>query len=274
MDNRAIGIFDSGLGGLTAVAALRELMPRENIVYFADSGRLPYGARSREELMEMTRQDMDFLSSFSTKLMIAACGTVSTNADSVLRSGPCPCIGVLEPGAEALARVPGDAPLGVAATAASINSGAYLEAVRRRCPGREIIPMPCPDFVPLIESGHTAPDDEDVKEAVERSLAPAREAGVAALLLGCTHYGIISQAIRNCLGPEITLISASESAARAACSSLLRQELTGGCGKTEYYTSGPAEEFSAAASRLLGREVHAEHVPVMEMPRGRRMTET
>ena len=274
MDNRAIGIFDSGLGGLTAVVALRELMPGENIIYFADSARVPYGAKSRDELLIIARQDLELLSSFSVKFIIAACGTVSSNASRILESFPVPTVGVLKPGIRDMSRIPGDAPLGIIATQASIQAGAFRRELERLCPGREIIDLPCPRFVPLIESGHTEPDDPELREAVEHSLAPAKEAGVAALLLGCTHYGIIAKTIRNCLGPETELVSASESAARAVCSRLVEQGLTGGCGKTEYYTSGSAEEFSAAASRLLGREVHAGHVPAPEISTGRRAFET
>lgn len=265
MDNRAIGIFDSGLGGLTALSALRQLMPGENIIYFADSARVPYGAKSREELLIMARQDLELMSSLSVKLIIAACGTVSSNASRILESFPVPAIGVLKPGIRDMSRIPGDAPLGIIATEASIRTGAFRRELERLCPGREIIDLPCPRFVPLIESGHTGADDPELREAVEHSLAPAKEAGIAALLLGCTHYGIIAPAIEAFLGPEVELVSASESAARAACQWLEQRDLAGGSGETFYYTSGDAEEFSAAASRLLGLEVRAEHLPPMEI---------
>lgn len=266
MDNRAIGIFDSGLGGLTAVAALRELMPRENIVYFADSARVPYGAKSRDELLIMARQDLELMASFSAKFIIAACGTVSSNASQVIESFPIPSLGVLKPGIQAMSRIPGSAPLGIIATAASIKAGAFRRELEKLCPGREIVDLPCPDFVPLIESGHTGLDDPELREAVERSLAPAKAAGIAALLLGCTHYGIIAPAIQGFLGDGVELVSASESAAQAACRRLSQLALTGdGSGETLYYTSGNTEEFSAAASRLLGREIHALHVPVMKI---------
>lgn len=265
MDNRAIGIFDSGLGGLTAVEALRKLMPWENIVYFADSARVPYGAKSRDELLIMARQDLQFMASFSAKFVIAACGTVSSNAAGILEEFPIPCIGVLKPGIRELSCVPGSAPLGIIATSASIRAGAFRRELEGMCPDRDVVDLACPDFVPLIEGGHTEPGDVELQEAVERSLAPAKAAGIAALLLGCTHYGIIAPAIRNYLGPEVELISASESSAREACLRLSQQGLTGGSGETLYYTSGPAEEFSAAASRLLGREIHARHVPPLEI---------
>ena len=265
MDNRAIGIFDSGLGGLTAAAALRELMPGENIIYFADSARVPYGAKSRDELLIIARQDLELLSSFSVKFIIAACGTVSSNASRVLESFPVPTIGVLKPGIRDMSRIPGDSPLGIIATQASIRTGAFRRELERLCPGREIIDLPCPRFVPLIEGGHTGADDPELMEAVRDSLAPAKEAGIAALLLGCTHYGIIAPAIRSFLGDRVELVSASQSVAQAACMWLEQRKLTGGSGETLYYTSGDAEEFSAAASRLLGRELRAGHLPSMEI---------
>lgn len=266
MDNRAIGIFDSGLGGLTAAAALRELMPRENIIYFADSARVPYGAKSRDELLIMARQDLELLASFQVKFIIAACGTVSSNAAHIIESFPVPSLGVLKPGIQAMSRVPGDAPLGIIATAASIKAWAFRRELERLCPGRRIVDLPCPDFVPLIESGHTGADDPELREAVEHSLAPAKEAGVSALLLGCTHYGIIAPAIRDFLGDGVELVSASKSAAQAACERIARLGLTGGeGGETLYYTSGDAGEFSAAASGLLGLEVRARHLPAMEI---------
>ena len=144
MDNRAIGIFDSGLGGLTAAAALRELMPGENIIYFADSARVPYRAKSRDELLIIARQDLELLSSFSVKFIIAACGTVSSNASLVLESFSVPTIGVLKPGIRDMSLIPGDSPLGIIATQASIRAGAFRRELERLCPGREIIDLPCP----------------------------------------------------------------------------------------------------------------------------------
>ena len=265
MDNRPIGIFDSGLGGLTAVMALRRLMPEENIVYFADSARVPYGEKSREELLVMARQDLDLLASFSAKAIIAACGTVSSNAPHILEGYPLPVCGVLNPGIEAMARVPGRAPLGIIATVASIKAGAFRRALTEKAPGRQIIDLPCPNFVPLIESGHTSPQDPALCRAVEEALAPVKAAGAGALLLGCTHYGIISDAIRDYLGPEVALVSASDCVAEKTCRKLEALGLTGGSGETRYYTSGDAAAFSAAASALLGQEIHAEHVPAMEI---------
>lgn len=265
MDNRPIGIFDSGLGGLTAVMALRRLMPEENIVYFADSARVPYGEKSREALLVMARQDLELLAGYGAKAIIAACGTVSSNASQLLEGYPLPVCGVLKPAIEAMGRVPGGLPLGIIATEASIRSGAFHRALAEKVPGRVILDLACPDFVPLIEAGHTGREDPALRRAVADALAPAKAAGLGALLLGCTHYGIISGAIRDYLGAEVQLISASDCAAETTCRKLRALGLTGGSGETRCYTSGDAAAFSAAASALLRQEIHAEHVPAMEI---------
>ncbi len=266
MDNRPIGIFDSGLGGLTAVKALRELLPEEDIVYFADSGRVPYGARPVEQLRRMAVQDMDFVANHGAKAIIAACGTVSSNAPDLLAGYRLPVFGVLRPGVEAMSRVPGSAPLGVIATTASIRSGAFQRSLEERCPGREIISAACPDFVPLIESGHSGAEDEAVCEAVARYMRPLKERGCAAVLLGCTHFGIIGEAISAYMGARVRLISASACAAEKLRDYLAASGLTGGHGREKYYTSGSAGEFSRLAATFLGRELEAaaEETGVME----------
>jgi glutamate racemase len=269
MDNRPIGIFDSGLGGLTGLKALRQFLPDENIVYFADSGRLPYGDKTREQLRGMAKQNLSFLSGFGVKAILIACGTLSSNAGDILDECSVPAVGVLKSSADWVSRMEGDSPVAVIATAASISSGAYQRALEAACPGRRILGIPCPDFVPLIESGHTDASDPLVRDAVQRYLEPAREADAGALLLGCTHYGIIEKAITDYLGPEVTLVSAAESGAAALCSLLLKQRRTGGEGDIRYYTSGDPAVFAGAAAMFLGcseEEIHAEAVPPQPIP--------
>ena len=266
MDNRPIGIFDSGLGGLTALRALRQLLPEEDIIYFADAGRVPYGGRSREQIRRMAVQDLDFVSGFGVKAVLVACGTISSNAPDLLQSYAVPAFGVLTPGVEAMACVPGEAPLGVIATEASIRSGAFEKALRAACPGREILAIPCPNFVPLIESGHTEAEDPLLRWAVENCLAPLKERGAAAVLLGCTHYGIIASAIRAYLGAEVALYGAADCGAAALRDYLRHNGLTGGQGRERYYTSGSGEDFARKAALFLGREIDGvEEVPVMEV---------
>lgn len=267
MDNRPIGIFDSGLGGLTAASALHRLLPQENIVYFGDTGRMPYGARAPEQLRRMAVQDMDFVASCGAKAIIAACGTVSSVAPDLLEGYRLPVFGVLRAGVEAMSRVPGQAPLGIIATQASIDSGAFQRALGGLCPGRSIISAACPDFVPLIESGHSEASDQLVQAAVARHMQPLKQAGCAAVLLGCTHFGIIEEAISAYMGRDTLLVSASDCAALKMRDYLLENQLCGGSGQEKFFTSGSSQEFSRLAETLLGRSLKSEpeRVPVMEV---------
>ena len=201
----------------------------------------------------MAVQDMDFVASFGVKAIVAACGTVSSTAADLLESYRLPVIGVVKAGVSALAGRPGLA--AVIATQASIKSGAYARAFAGAAPGRELMTVACPDFVPLIESGHIAPGDALLQEAAEKYLRPVKEAGVSALLLGCTHYGLIKEAISAVLGPDVELVGAADAAAREIRDHLAANGLTGGTGREEYYTSGSVEEFTAAAAAFLGWDI-------------------
>ncbi len=265
MDNRAIGVFDSGYGGLTAVKALRELLPHENIIYFGDSARAPYGSRSAEELKLMAKQDLELLLKKDVKAILAACGTVSSNAADVLESCPVKVIGVLKAGVKAMSKVLEPGPLAVIATEASVRSGAFERELKALCPGREVIALACPDFVPLIESGHYMPTDELVKAAVEKDLMPLKDKNCAALLLGCTHFGIIGEAIKNYLG-KTELISASESAAQEMRQYVQENRLLGQGESLCCLSSGELEDFRRNAALFLGNaEVHTEKLAVTEV---------
>ena len=259
MNNRPVGIFDSGLGGLSALRVLRQLLPEENIVYFGDTGRNPYGVRSPEELRRMAREDMELAASFGAKAIIAACGTVSSTAPDVLASFRLPVFNVIDASVAALAAVPGDAPLGVIATSASIKNGAFKRRLQALCPGREIVDAACQDFVRLIEHGHTDENDAELIAAVEGYLAPLKARSVCALLLGCTHFDFAEHAIKIYIGRDVRIVSASGCAAQSMCGYLREHDLLGAGGTTEYYTSGSAESFTANAGALLGQNI-AGHV--------------
>ena len=268
MDDRPIGIFDSGIGGLTGFKALRRMLPGEDLVFFADTGRMPYGPRPRDELRAIALQDMDFLASFGVKAILSACGTISSAAHLELASYPIPAFGVLHPALAAMAAVPGDAPLAVIATSASIESGLFTEPLRGLCPGREILGLACPEFAPMIEAGHMASDDPLLREAVSRALAPLHGVGLSALLLGCTHYGVIGDAIRAELG-DVPLLSAAECGAAALAERLAEQGMTNGRtagGRARFYISSDPAPFNGFASRYLEiGPVCAERLPVMEL---------
>ena len=254
MNNKPIGVFDSGLGGLTAVRVLRRLMPDENIIYFGDTGRMPYGGRPKAQIREIARQNIAFAESFGVKAVLAACGTISSNAQDIIAENATKVIGVLTPGVTELVGT-GCKKLGVIATATSIASGAFQDEILKIAPDAEITAVACPEFVPMIESGHIDRADEVVRDVVARTLKPIKDAGAEALLLGCTHYGIIAEAINDYL-PETILVGAADAAARALKAYLEETGAVSGKNAAEqYFTSGNTEDFVKLAPVMLGYEL-------------------
>lgn len=257
MDDRPIGVFDSGLGGLTVVRQLLQQLPGEDIVYFGDTGRVPYGTRSRATIETYTRQDCGFLQSRNVKMIIAACGTVSSVAPHILEQLPLPAIGVVESAADAaLAASPGKR-IGVIGTAATIHAGAFRRRMEEQAAGVQVTGVACPLFVPLVENGWIEPNHPVTQKTAEIYLQPLREAEVDTLILGCTHFPLLAPVIAQVL-PGVTLIDSGKEAARR-CAAILRQrELladrqTGG--EHHYCVSDHAEDFSAVASMFLGQPV-------------------
>ena len=212
MDNRPIGVFDSGLGGLTGVRELRKRLPNENIVYFGDTGRVPYGSRSPETILQYARQDIAFLLSKDVKCIMAACGTVSSIYPAAEAAKlPVPYLGVVDAAAREAAFVTRNRRIGVIGTAATIRSRSYETVLRKLVPGVEITARPCPLFVPLVEAGyvdHSALDKQQVTRLViAQYLAEVREAGVDTLILGCTHYPLIKEMIGWYMGRNVTLVA-------------------------------------------------------------------
>lgn len=267
MDLRPIGVFDSGLGGLTAVAALRELLPEENIVYFGDTARMPYGTKTVPTLRKLAQQNMELLAGYDVKAILAACGTVSCTAPDVLGRFPIPVFNVVDAAVNKMAALPGCSPLGVIATQTSIQSGVFAGKIAKLCPGREIIALPCQDFVRIIEAGHTDPADPVVKECVENSLASLRGKNISALLLGCTHFGLLSESIRAFLGGAVELVSASFCAAETLAAYLRENDLIGGGRSTRYLTSGEKEQFISLSSGFLREDTapFTEHIETQEL---------
>lgn len=251
MSNKPIGVFDSGLGGLTAVRELRKLMPDENIVYFGDTGRMPYGGRPREQMRVIARQNIDFVERFDVKAVLVACGTISSTSPDILQANKIKTIGVLTPGATELAAT-GKRRLGVIATEASIKSGAFQKMIAELRPDASVLAAACPKFVPMIESGRTSADDDLVRSTVASSLAAFKDYGVEALLLGCTHFGLIGDAISDFLGHDVQLIGASDASARSLARYLRESGLAGGDGEEKYYTSGSVSDFESLAPLMLG----------------------
>ncbi|MBD5084648.1 MAG: glutamate racemase [Clostridiales bacterium] len=262
MDTRPIGVFDSGLGGLTVLRELARIMPEEDLVYFGDTGRLPYGNRSKDILVKYAQQDMTFLRTFDPKAIVVACGTVSTTALDVLQEeNDIPVFGVVESAAQAAAHVTRNGRVGLVATRTSISSGAYERALEALYPGAAITARACPLLVPLVENGRFQPGDIVAETMVSEYLAPVKAAGVDTLILGCTHYPLMKPLMGAYMGPDVTLVDVGEQCARWVKKQLewngLRNERPG-AGKHRYYVSDSTEDFSAQASIFLGEDVSGE----------------
>ncbi len=261
MDTRPIGVFDSGLGGLTALRELARIMPEEDLVYFGDTGRVPYGSRSRNILVRYARQDVAFLRTFDPKAIVIACGTVSTTALDVLQAeNDIPVFGVVEPAAHAAAQLTQNGRVGLIGTSASIRSGAYERALDALRPGAAVTARACPLLVPLVENGRFQPGDIVAETVVAEYLAPIKSAGVDALILGCTHYPHMKPIIGAYMGPGVSLVDVGEQCARWVKKQLewngLRNQRPG-AGRHRYYVSDSTEDFSALASVFLGEDVAA-----------------
>ncbi len=262
MDARPIGVFDSGLGGLTALRELARLMPEEDLIYFGDTGRVPYGGRSKDILVKYARQDVAFLRTFDPKAIVIACGTVSTTALDVLQAeNDIPIFGVVESAAHAAVQITQNGRVGLIGTRASIRSGAYERALNALRPGTDVTARACPLLVPLVENGRFQPGDIVAETVVCEYLAPIKAAGVDTLILGCTHYPLMKPIFGACMGPGVTLVDVGEQCARWVKKQLewngLRNERPG-AGRHRYYVSDSTEDFSALASVFLGEDVAGE----------------
>lgn len=270
MDSRPIGVFDSGMGGLTAVRQMFDLLPGEDIVYFGDTGRVPYGGRSADTIVRYARQDVAFLRSFDLKAIVIACGTVSTTALSILRrENALPILGVVEPAAKAAAEATRNGRIGVIGTKATIRSGAYEQAILALKPDAVLSAKACPLLVPLVEEGRVQRGDAVTERVVAEYLTALKEEGVDTLVLGCTHYPLLSAVIGDFMGNGVTLIDTGEQAARAIAALLQTEDKLNTAeeeGRRRYYASDSAEDFAAMASRFLGSDITecAEHIAIEE----------
>lgn len=261
MNNDAIGVFDSGIGGLTAVKELNKLLPNENIIYLGDTARVPYGSRSRETVLKYAEQDVEFLRNHKIKMIIAACGTVS----SVIGTKPfvtdMPFTGVIFPAAQAACAATKNGKIGVIGTPATIRSGSYAKAVKTINSHAAVIGSSCPLFVHLVENGYTRRDCQITRLAAEEYLAPIKAENADTLIMGCTHYPVIKDIIADVMGDNVTLISSGMEAAKYAQSCLLEGDLLSDRtenGKNIFYVSDSTKLFIENAENFLGRPVTGE----------------
>lgn len=201
----SIGIFDSGFGGLTVMRAIRELMPHENIIYFGDTARLPYGSKSAETILRYSLENASFLATQGIKVLVIACNTSCSAAlDEVRKASNIPVIGITEQGVEEVVRLFPDGKIGILGTRATITSGIYQQQILSRCTTLELFAISCPLFVPLVEEGYVEHPMSAL--VVQEYLRPLKNRGIKGILLGCTHYPLLQETIQQELGPDVQLL--------------------------------------------------------------------
>lgn len=261
-NRRPIGVFDSGLGGLTATSRLSELLPSEDILYLGDTGRVPYGGRGRDTIIKYAREDIEFLLSLDIKAIVVACGTVSTTALNVIVGDyPVPIYGVVESTVRRAVDATKNKKIGIIGTAASIRSDAYRKRIEVLAPEAEILSIACPLFVPLVENGRVNPGDVVIDTVTAEYLAPMKQAGVDTLILGCTHYPLLENVISAYMGPDTSLVSSGAAAAEFVAEELSRLGMLNSPehkGVHSYYVSDSVDNFSNLASLFLRRDVQGE----------------
>ncbi|MFN0061959.1 MAG: glutamate racemase [Myxococcaceae bacterium] len=267
---KPLGVFDSGVGGLTVLKALRQRLVGEHILYLGDTARVPYGTKSAEVVCRYALKNAEFLMQRGIRLLVVACNTASAVALPALRAAlPIPVVGVIEPGARAAAaRTRGN--LGVLGTAGTIRSGAYQRALAALVPDARVVTQACPLFVPLAEEGWT--QGEVPRLVAERYLQPLVQARVDTVVLGCTHYPLLGEVIAQALGADVELVDSAEATADVV-EALVRPGRTpgasdtggsggsGGLGETEFFVTDVPEQFRDVGARFLGVPIaHAELV--------------
>jgi len=253
-DPRPIGVFDSGIGGLSAVREIFRTLPGESVVYFGDTARLPYGAKSRETVTRFAMEIASFLVRQNVKCLVVACNTASSYAlDTLTRSLDLPVIGVIEPAARAAVAKSPHGRIGVIGTLGTVGSGAYPAAIERIAVGASVIARACPLFVPLIEEGWI--DHAVTRQVAEEYLLELRNGRLESLILGCTHYPLIAPLVGQLMGSTVALIDSGAEAARATAVLLAeRGQLAAGSNpEHRFFLSDEPKNFARVAQAFLGR---------------------
>lgn len=255
----AIGVFDSGLGGLSAVKEFLHVLPNEQIIYFGDTGRVPYGNRSRETIKKYAFQDTAFLLENNVKMVVAACGTVSSVAgDELEEKLSVPYTGVVNPTAYAAAHKTKNGKIGVIGTAATIASHSYKLRLEKLNPNFKIYETACPLFVPLVENGFICRDDQIVRLVVRRYLSALKDEGIDTLILGCTHYPLLRDAVSDFMGKGAELVDSGYETALYAAKVLKEQNLLNTDGEKkapQFFVSDTPDGFENVAGLFLGRDM-------------------
>ena len=260
MNNKSIGVFDSGLGGLTAVKQIMQELPNENIIYFGDTGRVPYGTRSRDTILKYTRGDIRFLKTFDVKVIVIACGTASSAALPMIKNEfDVPIVGVIDAAVYAAVRATKNKKIGVIGTSGTIKSGEYEKQISEYDSSMQVFTKACPMFVPLVENGYF--DSPVTKLIVEEYLEEIRAQGVDTLILGCTHYPLLEKVIHEYMGDGVTLINSGAEVAK-----YLKKKLDDEMAHSEkideqqyrYYVSDDISSFEELGGIFLEREINGQ----------------
>lgn len=256
MDNRPIGIFDSGIGGLTVMKEIAEQLPYEDIIYFGDTARVPYGTRSKETIIKYTFQCINFLVSKNIKLVVIACNTATAAAlEAVQKHFDIPIIGVVEPGVVTAIESTNNKKIGIIGTTSTINSNAYQQSIRRQLPDAEVIGVSCPLFVPIVEEGWQ--DTEVAKLTAEKYLLELHEHEIDTMVLGCTHYPILKYTISKVMR-DVTLINPAFETAKTVKALIKNSNLNTESGtppKQEFYVSDDPEKFRRIGGNILNKNI-------------------
>ena len=254
-----IGIFDSGIGGLTVLKEIRRELPGEDIVYFGDTAHLPYGTKSKETITKFSIDNVNFLESFGTKIVVVACNTASAlSLETLKKEFPFPVIGVIEPGARQAIAKTKNGRIGVIGTKSTIGSGSYEAHLKKLDPGVKVYSEACPLFVPLVEEGWL--EGEVVSKIARVYLAQLKSFGIDTLILGCTHYPLLSKMIQNTIGDKVKLVNSAEETAKEAKQLLLKLKLSSQKKRdqeTQFYVSDEPEQFRILGERFLGQPIHS-----------------
>ncbi|MDP4180145.1 MAG: glutamate racemase [Bacillota bacterium] len=259
MDNRPIGVFDSGLGGLTVLKEIKRLIPTESVVYFGDNGRAPYGTKSKDTIIKYTFQDIRFLLNQDIKMIVIACNTASACSLKLVKdSFDIPVIEVTEPGSVTAVKETKNKKIGVIGTVATINSGVYERAINRLDSSIEIVQKACPLFVPLVEEGWW--ENDIALRIAEEYLEPLKREGIDTLVMGCTHYPMLFNTISKVMGDSVKLVSSALEVTKVINeilkeNTLMRDERVSPVYR--YYTSDSVEKFESLGSAILESEIHS-----------------
>ena len=252
-----IGVFDSGIGGLTVAKELIHTLPNENIIYLGDTARVPYGTKSGRTVIIYSHRNTEFLVSKGIKLLVVACNTASSvSIPSLKDEFDIPVIGVIEPGARKAVSVTKTNKIGVIGTPSTINSSAYMKAIHALNPDIEVVAKACPLFVPLADEGWV--EGDLVEKIVEQYLGEIKQSGIDTLVLGCTHYPLLKHTIQKIMGDEITLVDSAEETASEIKAILTKKELLND-GKSklekEFFLTDVSDTFISVAGRFLGEKI-------------------